>query len=155
MIHVAHYAGWPVGHRGESILRQVLKEEDEGKVRDLIGQMGDAESSRDDTFFQTLLADNFTFHRANGDVVDKTTFLKDLLDPANIYKSPVVQEDISVQVYEGVAVATLLVRAEGTRQGKEFAGVYRNIRIFVHEPNRRTQWQLHTWFNVKVPKEQK
>jgi len=38
------------------------------------------------------------------------------------------------------------------REGKPFSGVYRNIRIFVHEADKPAawQWQLHAWFNVRV-----
>ena len=60
-------------------------------------------------------------------------------------------EDISATIHEGVAVVTLLVRARGMREGKPFAGVFRNIRIFVHEPDKQQPWQLHAWFNVRVP----
>jgi hypothetical protein len=81
---------------------------------------------------------------------DKATFLRDLRNPANTYDM-LESEDISATIQEGVAVVTLLVRAKGMREGKPFAGVFRNIRIFVHEPDRQQPWQLHTWFNVRVP----
>ena len=57
----------------------------------------------------------------------------------------------AAQVYEELAVVTLLVDAKGTREGKPFEGLYRNIRIFVKEPNLTPGWQLHSRFNVKVP----
>lgn len=47
--------------------------------------MGEAEKSRDAEFFETLLADKLTFRRANGAVVDKATFLKDLQNLSIIY----------------------------------------------------------------------
>ena len=59
-------------------------------------------------------------------------------------------EAVSATVHEGVAVVALLVRAKGTREGKLFAGVFRNVRIFVHEPDKQPAWQLHAWFNVRV-----
>ena len=36
------------------------------------------------------------------------------------------------------------------REGNTFAGVFRNIRIFVHEQDKQPAWQLHAWFNVRV-----
>jgi len=117
---------------------------------DLARRMGEAEKARDAEFFEALLAEKLTFRRANGAVVDKATFLRDLQNSANTYDM-LESEDISATLYEGVAVVTLLVRAKGVREGKPFAGVFRNIRIFVHEPANEQPLQLHCWFNVRVP----
>ena len=82
--------------------------------------------------------------------MDKVKFLEELSNPANTY-DVLESRDISTRVTEGVAVVMLLVRAKGTREGKPFAGVFRNIRTFVHEPDHVDQpWQLHAWFNVRV-----
>lgn len=116
---------------------------------DLARCMGEAEKSRDAEFMQALLAETLTFRRASGAVVDKATFLKDLRNPANTYDM-LESEHISATVYEGVAIVTLLVRAKGMKDGKPFAGVFRNIRIFMHEPDKQQPWQLHAWFNVCV-----
>lgn len=75
-------------------------------------------------FFKALLADRLTFRRASGMVVDKGTFLKDLMNPANTYDT-LESEDISVQVHEDVALVTLCVPAKGMRDGKPFGGVFR------------------------------
>ena len=83
--------------------------------------MGEAERSRDAEFFKSLLAEKPTFRRASGAVVDKATFLKDLLNPENTYDL-LESEAVSATVHEGVAVVTLLVRAKGMREGKPFAG---------------------------------
>ncbi len=117
---------------------------------DLAHLMGEAEKSRDVAFFETLLAEKLTFRRASGAVVDKATYLKDLQNPANTYDL-LESEEVSATVLEGVAVVTLLVRAKGMREGNPFAGVFRNIRIFVHEPDKQQPWQLNAWFNVRVP----
>lgn len=118
---------------------------------DLARRMGEAEKSRDAEFFKTLMAEKLTFRRANTFVVDKETFVRDLLKPDNTYEM-LESEDISAQVHEEVAVVTLLIRAKGMREGKPFAGVFRNIRIFVNELYKPQpwQWQLHAWFNVRV-----
>lgn len=123
---------------------------DDTPLRHLATRMGESEKSRDAEFFEAVLTENLTFRRANGAVVDKATFLKDLQNSANNYDM-LESEDISATVYEGVAVVTLLVRAKGMREGKPFSGVFRNIRIFVHEPGKQQPWQLHAWFNVRVP----
>lgn len=116
---------------------------------ELARRMGEAEKGRDDEFFKGLLADNLTFRRASGAIVDKETFLTDLRNPGNTYEK-LESKDIAVQVYEGIALVTLLVHASGTREGKPFDGVFRNIRIFLREPGKTPEWQLHSWFNVSV-----
>jgi Domain of unknown function (DUF4440) len=119
------------------------------RLCDLARRMGEAEKSRDAEFFETLLAEKLTFRRANGSVVDRATFLRDLLNPENTY-AMLESEDVSATVHEGVAVVALLVRAKGSRAGDPFEGVFRNIRIFVHEAVKQPAWQLHAWFNVRV-----
>lgn len=123
---------------------------DNTTLSDLARRMGEAEKGRDAEFFEALLAEKLTFRRATGVVVDKATFLKDLQNPANTY-DVLESEDVSASIHEGVAVVTLLVRAKGIREGKPFAGEFRNIRIFMHEPDKQQPWQLHAWFNVRVP----
>ena len=118
-------------------------------LSDLAHRMGVAEKSRDAEFFKSLLAERFTFRRANKTVVDKATYLNDLLNPKNTYDM-LESQDVSATIHEGVAVVALLVRAKGMREGTPFAGVFRNIRIFVHEPDKQPAWQLHAWFNVRV-----
>jgi hypothetical protein len=124
---------------------------DDEVLCDLARRMGEAEKSRDAEFFKSLLAEKLTFRRANGSVVDKSTFLKDLSNPENTYEL-LESEDVAATLHESVAIVTLLVRAKGMRAGgNAFAGVFRNIRIFLHEPDKDPAWQLHAWFNVRVP----
>ena len=122
---------------------------DDTTLCDLARCTGEAEKSRDAGFFEALLADKLTFRRADGSVIDKATFLKNLRNPANTYDT-LELEEVSATVHESVAVVTLLVRAKGMREGNSFAGAFRNIRIFVHEPDKHQPWQLHAWFNVRV-----
>ena len=93
---------------------------DDTTLRDLATRMGEAEKSRDAEFFEALLTEKLTFRRANGAVVDRTTFLRDLGNPENTYDL-LESEDISAMVYERVAVVTLLVFLE--KRGELFIGV--------------------------------
>lgn len=112
-------------------------------------RIGDAERQRDADFLSSLLSDALQFRRANGSIVDKSTYLKDLKDPGNTYEY-LVSEDVAAQIYEGAALVTLRVRAKGTRGSKPFEGIFRNIRIFLREPDKKPEWQLHSWFNVRI-----
>jgi len=124
--------------------------EDIAALEDLTRCMGEAERNRNDKFFEALLATNVTFRRASGAIVDKETFLAGLRNPANTYET-LESRDIAVQRYKGLGVVTLLVQARGMREGKPFEGVFRNVRIFLQEPDNDPLWQLHSWFNVRVP----
>ena len=75
--------------------------------------------------------------------------MRDLRKRANTYET-LESTDIVVQVYEGVAIVTLLVHAKGMREGKACDGVFRNIQIFMQAPDKAPQWQLHSWFKVRV-----
>ncbi len=120
------------------------------ELYNLARQMGEAEKNRNQEFFNSLLSDKLTFRRASGAIVDKATFLADLRNPANSYDR-LESKHIAAQVYENLAVVTLLVDAKGMREGKPFEGIFRNVRIFLVEPVNDPSWQLHSWFNVKVP----
>jgi Domain of unknown function (DUF4440) len=97
-----------------------------------------------------MLAMNLTFCRANGAIVDKESFLAGLGKLTNAYET-LEQRDIIARVYDDVGVLTLLVHAQGMRGGRPFDGVFRNIRIFLQEPDKEPRWQLHSWFNAKIP----
>ena len=112
-------------------------------------QIAEAENQRKADFLDKILSEALRFRRASGVVVDKATYLADLKDPSNTYDYN-VPEDVTPQIYECLAIVTLRVRAKGTRGGKPFEGIFRNVRIFLNEPGKEPKWQLHFWFNVKV-----
>ena len=68
---------------------------------DLAYHIGVAEKSRDVGFFRSLLAERFTFRRASTTVVDKTTYLNDLLNPENTYDM-LESQDVSATILDGL-----------------------------------------------------
>jgi hypothetical protein len=82
-------------------------------------------------------------------MISPDIYIRDLENPANTY-TELKSDNIEVNVYENIAVVTLLVKADGMRESGAFSGTFRNIRIFLKEPDKQPEWQLHTWFNVKV-----
>jgi len=44
----------------------------------------------------------------------------------------------------------MIIDASGIRDGKLFAGKYRNIRIFMKESNAVYGWKYHMWFNEEI-----
>jgi hypothetical protein len=97
----------------------------------------EAEKTRDEAFLKTILADDLTFRRASGKIVNKNEYLTDLQDSANTFEY-LISEDVKPAMYEGVAVVSLRVRAKGKRMTGAFEGTYRNIRLFLRK---NEEWQ--------------
>jgi hypothetical protein len=94
------------------------------------------------------VADDLSFRRANGAIVDKAAYLAGIQDPDNTYEY-LHSEDVQASVYETTAVVSLRVRAKGMRGGAPFEGTFRNIRVFLRQP----AWQCTMWFNVRIEDE--
>lgn len=123
---------------------------DEAKLIELNERIGEAEKTRNDQFMQDILADTLSFRRADGTVVNKATYIEGLLNPKRTYDRLVVS-DIKFTRYEGnVAVVSMIVDTAGMRDGNPFAGKYRNIRIFMKEPDGVYGWKCHMWFNEEI-----
>jgi hypothetical protein len=56
---------------------------DEQAVAEIAIEMGEAELRRDEATLRSILDQDLRFRRANGQIVDKDEFLKDLRDPRN------------------------------------------------------------------------
>ena len=83
-------------------------------------------------------------------IVDKAIYLDDLTKPLNT-TDELHSTDVVPTIYGNLAVVELLVAMKGMRCGNKLDGVFRNVRIFLDEPDKRPHWQLHSWFNVPVP----
>jgi len=112
--------------------------------------IGEAEKAPDKDFLKSVLSDSLRFHRANGTIVDKAIYLDDLMKPGNT-TDELQSTNIVPTIYGNVAVVELLVAMKGMRCGNKLDGVFRNIRIFLDEPDKEPHWQLHSWFNLRVP----
>src|SRR5206468_834977 len=113
-------------------------------LMELNKKMGENEKSADLIFFQDLLADNFLFRRANGDVVNREAYLQDL---EQIAENPYQRLDTHVRevvVDKDSAVATVLVIAK--RKKMEQPGGFNNVRMF---ERRNGKWKLVSWINTK------
>jgi hypothetical protein len=125
-------------------------------VQELISlnkQIGEAErtaGAQGADFLKRVLSDNLRFRRANGTIVDKAIYFDDLTKPGNA-TDELQSTDIVPTIYGKLAVVELLVAMKGMRGGKKLDGAFRNIRIFLDEPEKQPRWQLHSWFNVPVP----
>ena len=118
---------------------------------DLNQQLGEAEETKNEAFLRSILSEALRFRRANGTIIDKAIFLDDLTKPGNT-TDQLTSDDIAVQFYEdNIAIATLKVHVKGMRCGRELNGTFRNVRIFHKEPDKHPPWQLHVWFNERIP----
>ena len=120
------------------------------ELKDLNLKLGQAETDKDPVFLGSVLAETLQFRRANGAIVDKATFLSDLVNPEN-RNDELASDQIKVQLYGGnLAVVTLRVKFSGLRGGQQRKGTFRNIRIFRREPGTQGPWLLHFWFNEGI-----
>ena len=107
-----------------------------------------AEFASDVEFFRCYLADGLRFRRASGNVVDKSTFLKDLGAPGNTNERLETQQ-IEVLPYGlDLAICSMVVDFKGSRGGASVEGRFRNSRVFVRGDG---VWQCALWFNSKEP----
>ena len=116
---------------------------------DLNEQIGDAEKTCDSEFLKSVLSENLRFRRADGTILDKAIYLDDLLKPENT-TDELESDGIMPTITDNVAVVTLVVRVRGMRGGNKLDGAFRNIRIFLNEPDKEPHWQLHSWFNTPL-----
>jgi hypothetical protein len=126
--------------------------DDVKELIDLNDRIGEAEKTRDAEFLRSILSDNLRFRRANGTIVDKSIYLDDLMKPANT-TDELESDQIVPTITGSLAVVTLVVRVSGMRSGNKLDGSFRNVRIFLNEPDKRPHWQLHSWFNLPVAAE--
>ena len=120
----------------------------EKKLIELNMRIGEAEKQRDVDSLKRVLSDDLIFRRANGKIVNKKEYLESLQDPANTFDY-LYSEDVKPNVYEGVAVVSLRVRAKGKRGPDRFEGTFRNIRIFLKKEEKE-EWQCVVWFNTPI-----
>lgn len=118
---------------------------------DLNIKIGEAETQRDEGFLSGILADDLRFRRANGTIVDKATYLAGVQDINNTYEY-LHAEDVQTIVYENTAVVSLRVRSKGMRGVTPFEGTFRNIRLFLNQPDKDKNpvWQCYMWFNARL-----
>jgi len=150
MIHVAHYAGWASGTSGQEmaldVFNEIEAETDPNKqsLRQVTEEMGARERDADGTFFQGLLADDFVFRRANGDIVHKAEYLQSLERVAENPYERLETHVREVAIDKDSAVVTVLVVAK--RKQMEHLGRFNNVRMFRREDDK---WKLVAWINTR------
>lgn len=103
----------------------------------------DAEWNRNSAFMAQLLAEDLSFRRADGTIVNKDNYLAALEDKLNTYDT---LENASMEILlneeKNYAVVIILVNASGKRrkgiEQKSFDGKFRNIRFF----RKTDHWEL-------------
>lgn len=84
------------------------------------------------------MAEDFRQIRSNGDVVDKTTFLRDITSP-ELTIEPYQVEDLDVRFYGDVALLSGHTHMKGSYGGAAFTTRYRYIDIYARRDGR---WQV-------------
>lgn len=97
-------------------------------------------------FFEGLLADGFTFRRANGTSTDRTGFLEALGDAGNATES-LTTTVRQIQVLGDQAFVEAHVHLIGRRGVKPVDATFRNLRLFEYANG---EWRLVMWFNRRI-----
>lgn len=84
------------------------------------------------------MAEDFRQIRSNGDVVDKTAFLRDITSP-ELTIEPYQVEDLDVRFYGEVALLSGHTHMKGSYGGAAFTTHYRYIDIYARRDGR---WQV-------------
>lgn len=144
MIQVAHYAGWAAGNNGQQIVLDVCQQRD-ALVR-LNEKLGEAQQSTNIDFLSSILADKLYFQRANGDVINKESYLAALSSGERVYDT-LNSDEIKVGFTKSGAIVTLRVTTKGKFNGTDFSGQFRNVRKFVKVEG---EWQCDDWRNCRI-----
>jgi hypothetical protein len=101
-----------------------------------------------------VLADDLQFRRASGAAVDKETYRLGVVDPTNSYDY-VHSEDVEVFTSGNDVMAALRVwakgiRGKGTAKEMPFQGIFRNVRLFRHDPVSHYGWRCYIWYNERL-----
>jgi hypothetical protein len=122
------------------------------ELTELNDEFARAELAADAEFFRCYLADGLRFRRANGKVVGKVQFLKDLVDPDNKNERVEPRQTEILTYGEGASLCSMLILFKGTRGGKAVDGVFRNTRVFFRNG---ALWKCVLWFNVEAREQDK
>jgi hypothetical protein len=118
-----------------------------GVVHELVAlnvDIGEAEKAHDVNTLTRILSEDLVFRRGSGVIVDRGTYLTEL--PDTTYQ--VLQSgEFEVDEKPESALVTLVVTVVGTRQGKPFAGRFRNTRLFVRDEG---DWTCRIWINTRI-----
>jgi ketosteroid isomerase-like protein len=99
-------------------LNKVEKDE-KSRLIALENAWNQAQIHRDGDALNRLVADNFVYTDTDGTVMNKQKFIADIKDPTTV-TSMVVNDDVSVFFYAGVAVVIGRYHTKGTNHGKPF-----------------------------------
>ncbi|GAA1995327.1 nuclear transport factor 2 family protein [Microbacterium pumilum] len=117
---------------------------DDEVLRSLNISVADWEQRGDETAvarFDEILSDDLLFRRANGEVVDKTTFIAGV-SPHSPFADR-TSEVLSVQVLGKNALVIVMVT---TTDPQGVASQFRNVRALTHSDQ---GWQIRFWFNER------
>lgn len=118
---------------------------DEEKIKEINQKILQGEWLTDKNTLDPLLSDNLIFRRADGTEVTKAQYLADLslLD----YELLQLTHEEITSITENSAEAEVYIAAKGSKDKKEFGGIFKNLRKYKKENG---IWKLHHWYNTKV-----
>ncbi len=109
----------------------------ERELRQLNRDVADMQVRKDAGAAERLLADDYVFLQADGNVSDKAQNIAVIRDPAFVCQS-LIAEDVKVRVYGDAAVLTGIVVMRASYRGRDVSGEFLYTDVWV---KRDSRWQ--------------
>ncbi len=92
----------------------------------------EAEENRDGAYMQKIFADDFYALNPQGQLLDKSQQIANLLRPDRTFRlSPATE--VQVHFHDNTAIMWERVTVDGTDKGRHFGGDFRFVRVFVKD----------------------
>lgn len=115
------------------------------ELQELNQELVAAEQAQQPEIFSAVLSEKLLFRRANGTVIGKAEFLKDLPQPSPFTER--IAENIQVTALPGVADRALVTLIVRTRKADGAMQCFRNTRFFTRTA---AGWELDAWYNYEI-----
>ena len=112
---------------------------DEQQLKELLRQWDEAYARRDPEALGHLLANDFVFTGANGQVINRSVYLSaNIKSPDISIETPIHSEDVEVRVYGNAAVVTSVAAQRGQHFNRDPTVRFRYTDLWVKRDER---WQ--------------
>jgi len=85
-------------------------------------------------FFEQILADEFSYTNASGNLFSKAEYLEFFIESEKMQWQSQVLDDLNIRLYGDMAVITCRIFDQASYEGNEFEGYFRSTQVFArHE----------------------
>ena len=126
--------GLPVAVAGQYQEDQIINPEmQRQEIVNLENEAARAIQLNNGTFFRRVYSDDFNGTLSHGQPVNKSTFIN-VVQSTEVKYDAFNASDISIRIYQDMAIATCLWSARGVFRGRRFDSGMRAIHVYVNTP---------------------